>query len=77
MEFLEVLKRRKTTNVPFLPDPVSREHQQLLVEVAAMAPSHFNSQPWRFILIDDRDKIEEFVMIIGENMTRLREEGTY
>ena len=54
MEFFEVVKRRRTTNGPFLPDKVSEEHQRLLVEVAAMAPSHFNSQPWRFVLVEER-----------------------
>jgi nitroreductase len=77
LDFLEVLKRRKTTNGPFLPDPVSLEHQRLLVEVAAMAPSHFNSQPWRFVLADDRETIEEVARISGESMTRLLEEGTF
>ncbi len=77
MEFFEVVKRRRTTNGPFLPDPVSEEHQRLLVEVAAMAPSHFNSQPWRFVLADDRDIIEEVARISGESMRRLMEEGTF
>ena len=77
MDFLEVVKRRRTTNGPFLPDPVSEEHQRLLVEVAAMAPSHFNSQPWRFVLVDDRDTIEEVASISGESMRRLLEEGTF
>jgi nitroreductase len=77
LDFLEVLKRRRTTNGPFLPDPVSLEHQRLLVEVAAMAPSHFNSQPWRFVLADDRETIEEVARISGESMTRLLEEGTF
>ena len=77
MDFLDALKRRRTTNGPFLPDPVSEEHQRLLVEAAAMAPSHFNSQPWRFVLVDDREKIEEVASISGESMTRLMEEGTF
>jgi nitroreductase len=77
VDFLEVLKKRKTTNGPFLPDPVSKEHQHLLVEVAAMAPSHFNSQPWRFVLVDDRETIGEIARISGESMTRLLEEGTF
>ena len=77
MDFLEVLKRRKTTNGPFLPDAVKPEHQRLLVEVAAMAPSHFNSQPWRFVLVDDRETIDEVARISGESMTRLLEEGTF
>lgn len=77
MEFFEVIKRRRTTNGPFLPDPVSPEHQRLLVEVAAMAPSHFNSQPWRFVLVDDRETIEEVARISGESMTRAMREGIF
>jgi nitroreductase len=57
--------------------PVSAEHQRLLVEVAAMAPSHFNSQPWRFVLIDDERIIEKVARISGESMRRLMEEGTF
>ena len=77
MELFEALKRRRTTNGPFLPEPVSPEHQRMLVEAAAMAPSHFNSQPWRFVLVDDRDTIEEVARISGESMARLMEEGTF
>ncbi|MFN8541334.1 MAG: nitroreductase family protein [Thermomicrobiales bacterium] len=77
MDFLDVVRRRRTTNGPFLPDPVKPEHQRLLVEIAGMAPSHFNSQPWRFVLVEDRAKIEEIARISGESMTRLLEEGTF
>ena len=77
MDFLEVVKRRRTTNGPFLPDAVSKEHQRTLVEVAGMAPSHFNSQPWRFVLVEDREKIEEVARISGESMRQLLEEGTF
>ncbi len=77
MEFFEVIQRRRTTNGPFLPDPVKPEHQRLLVEAAAMAPSHFNSQPWRFVLVDEREKIEEIARIGGGSMRRLMEEGTF
>jgi nitroreductase len=77
LELFEAFRRRRTTNGPFLPDPVSAEHQRLLVEVAAMAPSHFNSQPWRFVLVDDREIIEKVARISGESMRRLMEEGTF
>ncbi len=77
MEFLEVIKQRKTTNGPLLPDPVKPEHQRLLVEVAGMAPSHFNSQPWRFVIIDDRGMIEEISRISGESMTHVFEQGQF
>ena len=77
MDFLDVIRRRKTTNGPFLPDPVKPEHQRLLVEVAGMAPSHFNSQPWRFVIIDDRGVIEEIARISGESMTHVFREGIF
>jgi len=74
---LDAIRRRRTTNGPFLPDPVSPEHQRLIVEVAGMAPSHFNSQPWRFVLVDEKALIEEIARISGESMTRAFEEGTF
>lgn len=77
MDFFDVVRNRRTTNGPFLPDPVSPEDQRTLVEAASMAPSHFNSQPWRFVLVDEREKIEEVASISGESMTRLMEEGTF
>ena len=49
----------------------------MLVELAAMAPSHFNSQPWRFVLVDDKETIGEVARISGESMRRLMEEGTF
>lgn len=42
-----------------------------------MAPSHFNSQPWRFVIIDDRDTIEEIARISGESMTQVFREGIF
>jgi nitroreductase len=77
MDLLEAIRRRCTTNGAFLPDPVSLEHQHLLVEAACRAPSHFNSQPWRFVLIDDptvRGKVAE---IGGRTMTELMAAGTF
>jgi nitroreductase len=77
MDFLDVVRRRKTTNGAFLPDPVSEEHQRLLMEVAGRAPSQLNSQPWRFVLVDDRSTIEQIATISGESMTRAMSNGTF
>ncbi|MER3479875.1 MAG: nitroreductase [Meiothermus sp.] len=77
MEFLEVIRKRKTTNGPFLDKPVSREHQHLLMEAASRAPSHFNSQPWRFVLIEDRAKREHIAQLAGSSMERLIAEGRF
>jgi nitroreductase len=77
MEFLDVVRRRKTTNGPFLPDPVSEEHQRLLIEAASRAPSQLNSQPWRFVVIEQRETIERIARISGESMTEVMSNGTF
>src|SRR3712207_6111098 len=77
MEFLDVVRRRKTTNGAFLPDPVSEEHQRLLMEVAGRAPSQLNSQPWRFTIIEERAVIEEIARISGSSMTTAMSNGTF
>jgi nitroreductase len=77
MEFLDVVRRRKTTNGPFRPDPVSDEHQRLLMEVAGRAPSQLNSQPWRFVIIDDPSVIGQVAEISGASMTTAMSNGTF
>ncbi|WP_313357193.1 nitroreductase family protein [Microbacterium sp.] len=77
MEFLDVIRRRKTTNGPFLPDAVSDEHQRLLIEAASRAPSQLNSQPWRFVVIEQRETIQRIAQISGESMTEVMSNGTF
>lgn len=77
MTLQEAIDRRRTTNGPFDPRPVSLEHQRRLVEAAGRAPSHFNSQPWRFILIDDPQIRGRIADIGGRTMTQLMEGGTF
>jgi nitroreductase len=77
MELLDVIRRRRTTNGPLLPDPVSEEHQRLLMEVASRAPSQLNSQPWRFVLIERRETIDAIADISGESMTEAMSNGTF
>ena len=77
VELLEAIHRRRTTNGHLLPDPVSPEHQRLLVEVAGRAPSQLNSQPWRFVLVEDRGTIETVARISGESMTEAMSSGTF
>jgi nitroreductase len=77
MELVEGIRRRSTTNGGLLPDPVSVEHQRLLMEVAGRAPSQLNSQPWRFVIIENRDTIEQVASISGESMTTAMSNGSF
>jgi len=73
----DAIRTRKTTNGHFDPRPVSLEHQRLLIEAAGRAPSHFNSQPWRFVLIDDAEVRRRIAEIGGRTMRQLMEQGTF
>lgn len=77
MTLREAIRSRKTSNGHFDPRPVSIEHQRMLVEAAERAPSHFNSQPWRFVLIDDPHVRSQIAAIGGRTMTQLIEGGSF
>jgi len=52
MVLLDLLKHRKSVR-DFLDRPVEREKIMMCLEAARLAPSACNSQPWRFIVVDD------------------------
>lgn len=43
----------------YKPDPVPRELITRVIEAATKAPSGGNSQPWAFIVVDDREKLDK------------------
>ena len=53
MALLDLLKHRKSVR-DFLDRPVEREKIMTCLEAARIAPSASNSQPWKFIVVDDR-----------------------
>ena len=77
MELRDAILRRCTTNGHVRPDPVSIEHQRRLMEAASRAPSHFNSQPWRFVLITDDQLREKISVIAGDTMRELMAGGKF
>jgi nitroreductase len=52
MTFLELASKRQSTR-EFLDHPVERDKIERCVEAARLAPSACNSQPWKFIVIDE------------------------
>lgn len=52
MEFLELVKRRKSCR-KYIDKPVPRESIERCLEAARLAPSACNCQPWRFIVVTD------------------------
>ena len=59
MSFLELIKNRQSVRT-YSDMPVEREKLNRCLEAARLSPSACNSQPWRFIVVDNaelRDKI--------------------
>ena len=52
MVLLELIKQRKSVR-RFLDRPVEREKIMMCLEAARAAPSACNSQPWKFIVVDE------------------------
>lgn len=77
MELLEAIRNRRTTNSRFLDKPISDEDIRTIVEAASYAPSHFNSQPWRFVLIRDRERRRELGKIAGRSMVAVMQKGKF
>lgn len=77
MDLLDAIRRRHTTNGPFADRPVAPEHKRLILELAARAPSHFNSQPWRFIVVEDPERRQAIGEIAGMSMRQLMAEGRF
>jgi len=57
-KILEIIRERRSIR-KFSPLPVEDEKISTLLEAARLAPSSCNSQPWRFIVIKDREKIKQ------------------
>ncbi|MCF8307532.1 MAG: nitroreductase family protein [Bacteroidales bacterium] len=57
--FLDLVRHRQSTR-KYKNEPVPREHIEKCIETARLAPSASNSQPWKFIVVDEpelKDKV--------------------
>jgi len=77
MELRESIIKRRTTNKAFKADPLKEEHIREIIFAANRAPSHFNSQPWDFILVTDEGIRKEIGVIAGESMQELMAKGEF
>lgn len=58
MEFSELIQKRQSDR-KYTGEPVSREDIVKCLEAARLAPSACNSQPWKFIVVQEKDKLKE------------------
>lgn len=64
MDFLELLSSRHSVR-DFLPDPVPPDVLARILEAGRIAPSSQNRQPWRYIVFQNRERIQELALKTG------------
>ncbi len=55
--FLLIFQKRQTVR-RYKPDPVPKEHLVKILDAARRGPTCMNQQPWKFLVIQDKTKIE-------------------
>lgn len=55
---LEIFAKRQSVR-RYKMDPVPDEHVRLIVDAARRAPTCLNEQPWKFLVVRDKTKIEQ------------------
>jgi nitroreductase len=57
--FFEVVQKRVSVR-SYKSDPVPPHHLEQILEAARQAPNAGNQQPWRFLVIQEKNKLDEF-----------------
>ena len=58
LTIFDVIHKRRSVR-KFLPTPVPQEHVEKILDAARMAPTAGNQQPWKFLVIRDRARIDD------------------
>jgi nitroreductase len=58
MDFFELIYKRESVR-GYLDKPVEREKIEKIIEAARVAPSACNAQPWKFVVVDDKELVSK------------------
>jgi len=58
LPFFEIIMKRRSVR-KFKSTPIPKEHIMKILDAAHMAPTAQNQQPWKFLVIQDRNKINQ------------------
>lgn len=67
MQFLDVIKQRKTVKLFNDQVKIPREVLSEMIELAQLAPSKANLQPWRFVVIDETEQKQKLLDVVAFN----------
>ena len=71
MDFLDIMKQRRSCRAFDPEKTVSREELLKIVEAGRLSPSACNSQPWKFIVVDSPEAKEKLcdAIVVANGMT--------
>lgn len=69
---LEAIKKRRSVR-SYYPKPVPRDVINTIIDAANEAPSAMNSQPWRFVVVEDKVVKRKLLQAALPNATRILE----
>jgi nitroreductase len=70
MTFLELANKRESCRA-YKDIPVERDRITACIEAARLAPSACNSQPWRFVVVDDREKSRALASLLQDKVINI------
>jgi nitroreductase len=79
-EFVDVIRSRRTVR-SFTSEPVSDEDLKELIDLAVLAPTGMNAQPWAFTVVTNREVLARLDAMVlemlrtSESMQAFRERG--
>ncbi len=75
MDLDEAIRQRRSIRKYKADTPVPREHIEAIVEAGCWAPSSTNIQPWRFIIVEDRETIARMARAVYDQFQALSKEA--
>lgn len=69
-DYMDIIKTRRSVR-KFRDERVSREDIEAILECARFAPSASNSQPWRFLVTEDSELIEETARVLESKIDEI------
>ncbi|MGN7165391.1 nitroreductase family protein [Paenibacillus cellulositrophicus] len=71
LDFNEVIHNRRTIKKYDPEVKISREEMSQILKEATLAPSSFNLQPWRFVVIESQEAKEKLIELAPFNSTQI------
>ena len=75
MDLDEAIRQRRSIRKYKADAPIPREHIEAIVEAGCWAPSSTNIQPWRFIIVEDRQTIAGMARVVYDRFQALSKEA--